>query len=102
MKFLALGCIQVGPLRLIRLHLKKKALKSRQGLPGYQRVKARIRQNWTVVKFERKCNQASEERWPKWHAKDEERTGTRRRKLTLRTPAIFVKVNLNLVLPFKG
>ena len=84
------------------LAFKEKALKSRQGLPGYQRVEARVWQNWTIVKFERKCNQASEERWLKCHAKDEKRTGTRRGKLTLRTPAIFVKVNLNLVLPFKG
>ena len=101
-KFHALGCIQVGALQLIRLHLKKKALKSRQGLPGYRRVKARIRQNWTVVKFERKCNQASEERWLKCHTKAGERTGTMRGKLTLQIPAIFVKVNLNLVLPFNG
>ena len=79
----ALGCIQVGPLRLIRLHRKKKTLKSRPGLPGYQRVKARIRQNWTVVKFERKCHQASEERWLECHTKVGERTGTRRGKLSL-------------------
>ena len=101
-KLHALGCIQAGPLQLIRLHLKKEALKSRQGPPGYRRVKARIRQNWTIVKFERKCHQASEERWLECHTEVGERTGTRRDKLTLQIPTVFVKVNLNLVLPFKG
>ena len=101
-KFHALGCIQVGALRLIRLHLKKKALKSRQGLPGYQRIKARIRQNWTAVKFERKCHQASEERWLECHTEVGERTGTGRGKLSFWIPTIFVKVNLNHVLPCKG
>ena len=101
-KLHALGCIQVGPLRLTRLHLKKKALKSRQGLPGYWMPKARIRQNWTIVKFKRKCHQASEERWLECHTKVGERKGTRRGKLSLRIPTIFVKVNLNLVLPYKG
>ena len=33
-KFHALGCIQVGPLRLIRLHLKKKALKTGKAYLG--------------------------------------------------------------------
>ena len=98
----ALGYIQVGLLRLIRLHLKKKALKNRQGLPGYRRVKARIRKDWTVVKFERKCHQASKERWLECHTKVGERTGTRRGKLTLQIPTVSVKVNLNLVLLFKG
>jgi len=65
------------------LHLKKKALKNRQGLPGYRRVKARIRKDWTVVKFERKCHQASKERWLECHTKVGERMGTRRGKLSL-------------------
>ena len=84
------------------LAFKVKALKSRQGVPGYQRVEARVWQNWTVVKFKRKCNQPSEERWLECHTKVGERAGTRRGKLTLQIPTVSVKVNLNLVLPFKG